>query len=57
MCHPSLAVEWNVANVPIDNSVAEDLEDEDEAAILGESQNLSEFDVQLAARYHACSVF
>ena len=46
-----------MANAPIDNSVAEDLEDEDEAAISGESQNLSEFDVQLAARYRACSVF
>ena len=43
--------------MPIDNSVAEDREDKDEAAILGESQNLSEFDVQLAVKYRACSVF
>ena len=53
----SLAVEWNVANVPMDNSVAEDLEDKDEAAISGEYQSLSELDMQLAVRYCVCSVF
>ncbi|KAI9441968.1 hypothetical protein BJY52DRAFT_1206842 [Lactarius psammicola] len=37
----------DATNVPLDS---EELEDEDEAVVLGKSQNVSEFDVQLAFR-------
>ena len=46
-----------MANVPVDDSVGKEPEDEDESPIAGESQDVSEFDVQLATKTRACSVF
>ena len=43
--------------MPKDNSVVKEPEDEDESPIAGESQDVSEFDVQLAAKSHMCVVF
>ena len=45
--------------MPIDNSdsVVKEPEDEDESPTAGESLDASEFDVQLAAKSRACSVF
>ncbi len=52
---PELGNSTNDAtNVPMDS---EELEVEDEAVVSGKPQNVSEFDVQLAARTRACTLF
>lgn len=52
MCHSK-----SLHSFQVDDSVVKEPEDKDESPVAGEPQDMSEFDIQLAAKTCACSVF